>query len=121
MQKEFFYLSTCSTCKKILKELNIDNSFTLHDIKKTPVTTEQLDNMADMIGNYETLFNRKAIKFRTSGLDKKKLTNQDYRKLILQEYTFLKRPVIVINDTIYIGSAKSTIQSVKEALDTLNN
>ena len=50
-------------------------------------------------------------------LDKDKtLAEKDYRKLILEEYTFLKRPVVIINDKILIGSDKKNVEALKQAL-----
>jgi len=37
----------------------------------------------------------------------------DYKKYILDEYTFLKRPVILINDEIFIGNSKKIIEQAK--------
>lgn len=114
--KKAFYLSTCSTCKRILKELELDTSFELQDIKTNKISGEDLDLMKDMAGSYEALFSRRAMKFRSLGLNEKSLSEADYRKLILEEYTFLKRPVFVLNDQIFIGSAKKTIDSLKKEL-----
>jgi arsenate reductase-like glutaredoxin family protein len=38
------------------------------------------------------------------------------KKLILEEYTFLKRPVILIKEKIFIGNSKNTILEAKKAL-----
>jgi len=46
------------------------------------------------------------------GLKDKKLTEKDYRDLILQEYTFLKRPVVISGKKIYSGSEKKTVGEV---------
>ena len=37
------------------------------------------------------------------------LTEQDYRQLILDEYTFLKRPVIINNNEVYAGNTKKQV------------
>ena len=65
-----------------------------------------------MIGSYEALFSRRALKYKSMGLKDKKLTEKDYRDLILQEYTFLKRPVIISGKKIFSGSEKKTIAEV---------
>ena len=114
--KKVYYLSTCSTCKRILGELDPGSEFILQDIKTEPVTGVQLDAMAALSGSYEALFSRRAIKFRTMGLADRELGETDYRDLILSEYTFLKRPVIVFGDSIFIGSSAKVVQSLKDAL-----
>ena len=112
--KKIYYLSTCSTCQRILKELKPDKKVILQDIKNEAITAEQLDEMAAMSGSYEALFSRIALKYRALGLNTKKLNEKDYRKYILEEYTFLKRPVIIVNEKIFIGNSKNTIAEAKK-------
>ena len=66
-----------------------------------------------MAGSYEALFSRRAMKYKEWGLKDKPLTEKDYRDLILQEYTFLKRPVVVNGKKIFIGSSKKTKEALK--------
>ncbi len=88
----------------------------MQDIKFVKITPAQLDEMKKLAGNYESLFSRRAIKYRELGLKDKKLEEKDYRNYILEEYTFLKRPVIIIDDKIFIGSEKKTIEALKKAV-----
>lgn len=69
-----------------------------------------------MAGSYEALFSRVALKYRSLGLNEKQLSEEDYKKYILEEYTFLKRPVIIIKDAVFIGNSKNTIAAAKAAL-----
>lgn len=114
--KTIYHLSTCNTCQKILKELSPDKDVRLQDIKTASITPTQLDEMAALAGSFEALFSRKAIKYRTLGLGEQNLTEKDYRKLILEEYTFLKRPVVVTGKSIFIGNAGATVAAAKAAL-----
>lgn len=114
--KKAYYLSTCSTCKKILDEINTPNDLILQDIKTNKISPEQLDQMKSLSGNYESLFSRRAMKYRQMELQDKALSEDDYRQLILDEYTFLKRPVFIIDDEIFIGSAKKTIAQLTKAV-----
>jgi len=114
--KKIFYLSTCSTCERILKEVKPGKDFIMQDIKTEPITPAQIDEMKKMAGSYEALFSRIALKFRGWGLNKMKLTEKDYRKYILEEYTFLKRPVFIIGDKIFVGNSPKNVAAVKEAL-----
>lgn len=114
--KKVYYLSTCDTCKRIIKELGIGNEFEYQDIKTEKITEEQLNQMKELAGNYEALFSRVARKYKEQGLKDKILLEEDYKVLILQEYTFLKRPVFIINDQIFIGNSKKTVEEVKKAL-----
>ena len=75
-----------------------------------------MDELKRISGSYGSLFNRRAVKIRTLGLKDKKLSEKDYRRLILQEDTFLKRPVALIGNQIFIGSEKKNLEALKKAL-----
>lgn len=111
--RKIYYLSGCSTCTRIIRELKLDKSFGFQDIKTQKITPIQLDEMIKMAGSCEQLFSRTAIKYRSLALKEKSVTEKDYRQLILDEYTFLKRPVIIIDDKIFIGNSKNNIAAAK--------
>ncbi|ULQ52246.1 arsenate reductase family protein [Flavihumibacter fluvii] len=115
--KKIYHLANCGTCQRILKEVDaVKKKAVLQDIKTEPITPAQLDEMKKLAGSYEALFSRKAIKYRSMGLAEKELTEKDYRKLILEEYTFLKRPVAIVGDQIFIGNIKTSVAGLKSAL-----
>jgi arsenate reductase len=115
--KKIYYLSSCSTCARIIEELGLKaKKFTFQDIKTEKITATQLAEMKKMAGTYEALFSRVALKYRALGLDKKTLTEDDYKNYILEEYTFLKRPVIIIGNKIFIGNSKNTVAAAKAEL-----
>lgn len=115
--KKIYHLSSCDTTQKILKEVDaIKKGAELQDIKTAKITPAQIDEMKKLAGSYEALFSRRALKYRAMGLHEKQLTEKDYRKLILEEYTFLKRPVAIVNDKIFIGNTKAVTMALKEAL-----
>ena len=116
--KKVFYLSTCSTCKRILNELNFPQDAELQDIKTNQISPEDIEEMKALAGNYESLFSRRAMKYKSMGLAQKELTEEDYRMLILEEYTFLKRPVVVYDNFISIGSSKKAVESLKSQFDS---
>lgn len=114
--KKVYYLSTCSTCKRIMDELNLSD-FEKQDIKTEAITPDQLEQMKEMSGSYESLFSRKAMKFRSMGLNEMDLDEKDYRKYILEEYTFLKRPVFIVNNQIFVGNSKKVVEELKASLN----
>lgn len=114
--KKVYYLSTCSTCSRIMKELEIGDDFVKQDIKSEPITPEQIDEMKEMAGSYEALFSRVAMKYKAWGLKEKNLGEEDYRNYILEEYTFLKRPVFIVDGKVFIGNSKKNVAAVAEAL-----
>ena len=114
--KKVYHLSTCDTCQRIIKELGIGQEFDYQDIKTVKITSEQLDEMQQLAGSYEALFSKIARKYKELNLKDKNLTESDFRQYILEEYTFLKRPVFLIDKQIFIGNAPKTIQAVAAAL-----
>ena len=88
----------------------------MQDIKTEKITSAHLDEMKNMSETYESLFSRVALKYRALGLNEKQMTEKDYRKYILEEYTFLKRPVIITGNKIFVGNSKNTIASAKAVL-----
>lgn len=114
--KKIYYLSTCSTCAAIVKQTGIDKKgLIMQDIKSEKITPTQLDEMKKMAGSYESLFSRRAMKYKEWNLKDKALTEKDYRNYILEEYTFLKRPVTILGNKIFVGNDKKTVEALKEA------
>lgn len=112
---KIYYLATCDTCKRIINDLGLkEKKFEFQDIKTEKITSAQLDEMKAAIGSYEALFSRVALKYKA--LDPKPSTEKEYKELILEEYTFLKRPVIFTKGNVFVGNSKKVIASVKEVL-----
>ena len=110
-----YHLATCTTCQAIIKETQIDKKgFSMQDIKTEKITPDQLDEMKSLTGSYESLFSRRALKYKDMGLKDKNLTEDDYRRLILEEYTFLKRPVTINRKKIFVGNDKKTVEALKK-------
>lgn len=114
--KKIYHLGTCKTCQKVIAQLNGGQGFEMQDIKQEPITAEQLDDLKEKVGSYGDLFSRRARKYRSQGLHEQELSEADYRRLILEEYTFLKRPVVVIGDQVFVGSAKKAVEAARALL-----
>ena len=120
--KKIYHLSTCSTCKRIIKDLEIHNhNFDFQDIKLNPLTPDQLDSLKSKTGSYESLFSRKSMKYRPLGLHEMSLTENDYRRYMLEEYSFLKRPVVIIGEQIFVGNSKKTVEEAKQAIEKMRS
>ncbi len=118
---KLYHLSTCSTCIRIIKGLEADKNFqsqrlSVQDIKTEKITVNQIDEMAKLAGSYENLFSRRAMKYKSMGLKDKNLDESDYKRLILEQYTFLKRPVVILNNQIFIGNSKNVVEDLKNVL-----
>lgn len=116
--KKIFYLSTCDTCKKILNDLQPDSDVLLQDIKTEPVSEVELTELKELSGSYEALFSKRARLYREMNLSNNSLSEKGYRDLILKHYTFLKRPVIVNQNEIFIGNSKKVISAAKISFET---
>lgn len=115
---KIYHLSSCTTCQRILGETGIgEKTFVMQDIKTEKITPEQLDALKEKAGSYEALFSRRALKYKELGLKDKDLSEADYRRLILEEYTFLKRPVILVGKAIFVGSEKKTVERLKASVN----
>ena len=101
--KKIYHSSTCTTNQRILKEIKPKKEVIMQDIKTETITPAQIDEMKKLAGSYEALFSRVALKYRSMGLN-------------MSEYTFLKRPVMIVDDVIFIGNTKKVIESAKQAL-----
>ncbi|MBU3028023.1 ArsC/Spx/MgsR family protein [Zobellia galactanivorans] len=114
--KKIYYLSTCDTCKRILKELAPLDGIALQDIKTEAMTPEQVEQMQALAGSYEALFSKRARLYRQLGLHEKQPSESELKDLILKHYTFLKRPVIIVDGQIFVGNSKKTVEEAKVAL-----
>jgi arsenate reductase-like glutaredoxin family protein len=114
--KKVYHLSTCDTCKRIISELNLPDDFVLQDIKTDLITESQIEAMRALTNSYESLFSKRARLYKELDLKNKSLSENDYKNLILEHYTFLKRPVIVYGNQIFIGNSKKTVETVKRAI-----
>ena len=106
--KKIYFLKTCDTCTRILKQIDT-SGFILQDIKTTPITVAQLEEMYKRSKSYEALFSRRAKKYKEMALKDQVLSETDFKQLILEHYTFLKRPVIIDGDKIFIGNSKAIV------------
>tara|TARA_B110001454_G_C12717650_1_gene433246 strand:- start:2563 stop:2910 length:348 start_codon:yes stop_codon:yes gene_type:complete len=113
--KKVYFLQTCDTCRRILKEVNTDG-FERQEVKANNITATQLEEMHTLSGSYEALFNKRAKLYKSMDLKNQVLSEADYRQFLLDEYTFLKRPVFIINDEIFIGNSKKVIENLKEKI-----
>ena len=114
--KKVYYLKTCNTCTRILKELNLSSNFVLQDIKSEEITVKQVEEMRELAGSYEALFSKRSKLYKEMDLKNQTLTERDFKHYILQHYTFLSRPVILIDNEIFIGNSKKTVEAAKNHL-----
>jgi arsenate reductase len=103
---------------RILKEFNPSSNFILQDIKEQKITVKQIEQMHALSGSYESLFSKRAKLYNEMGLKNQSLNERDFKHYILYHYTFLKRPVIIIDNHIFIGNSKSVVEAAKQFFNT---
>ena len=111
-----FYLKTCDTCKRILNQLPLPNDLIFREIKTQPIDEVELQLMYNLTGNYEILFNKKSQLYKNLNLKSRNLTENDFKTLLLEHYTYLNRPVFLLKDKIFIGNSLKNIQSLETFL-----
>jgi arsenate reductase len=116
MTNKIYYLATCDTCRKIIKSLPNADRLTFHDIRQNPITENELEEMHQLSGSYEALFSKKAQLYKSMNLKNQSLSGTDYKKYLLEHYTFLSRPVFIIDEKIYIGNGQKNIIDVIKVL-----
>lgn len=119
IMNKIFYLASCDTCRKIIKALPIGHDLIFHDIKQNPLTEQDLQEMYLISGNYEFLFSKKAQLYKLMGLKDKNLTELDFKKYLLEHYTFLSRPVFIIKNEIYVGNTQQSMLKVHKAFENV--
>jgi arsenate reductase len=77
---------------------------------------EALEEMHSLSGSYEALFSKKAQLYKSMDLKNRLLSEEDFKNYILEHYTFLNRPVFIIDDKIFIGNGQKNIIEVIKAL-----
>ena len=117
MKNKIFHLKTCNTCQRIIGELDSVKGIELQNVKENHISEKELDYIKEKVGSYEMLFNKRAMKYRSEGLNNEELTEAQWKKHILREYTFLKRPLAVIDGQVFAGNAKKTVEALKSAVN----
>jgi arsenate reductase-like glutaredoxin family protein len=88
----------------------------LREIKSNPITPEELEEIKKHFSSYEELFNKRAVKFRS--IDSSSFEDTDYKKLLLSDYTFLKRPVLLFDDKAFSGNSKAVVTKMSLYLES---
>jgi len=114
--KKFYYLKTCDTCNRIIKELSLGTDVEMREIKSEPLTAAEVESLAKKAGSFEAIFSKRARKYRSYGLHEQNLTEGDFKKYLLEDYTFLKRPVLETNSEAIAGNAKNQIAAMAKLL-----
>ncbi|WP_073178554.1 arsenate reductase family protein [Cruoricaptor ignavus] len=111
--KKVFHLKNCGTCQRILQRYDLSD-WEIREIKSEPITVQELEQMYALAGSYEALFSKRSTQIRARNIDIKTLSEKEFRDLLLEHYSFLKRPVFITDDKIFIGNDKKNIAALDE-------
>ena len=91
MQK-IYHLSTCDTCKRIIKELDPPAKFVFQDIKQDHINVKQLEALKALSGSYQALFSKRARLYNERALKEQTLSEENYKSLDFRALHFFKAP-----------------------------
>ena len=117
MKNTFLYLSTCSTCVRIIKSLGIEEASFLQNVKEQMVTAEQLAFLYDYTNSYEQLINKRGRVYAQMKREGVLFSEEVYKALLKKEYSCLKRPILIWNNSVFLGNSKATVAEMKTAID----
>jgi arsenate reductase len=95
--ERFYWLPHCSTCQKAEQHLLKKGAVIKKhiNVKEEKVSRQELEELCNALGGVDKLFSKRAMKYRGWGLHEKELSDEDMLNYMLEEYTFIKRPVLV--------------------------
>lgn len=117
MKNTFLYLSTCSTCVRIIKSLGIEDADFLQNVKEHMATPAQLAFLYNYTNSYEGLINKRGRVYAQMKREGAMFSEAVYKTLLENECNCLKRPILIWDNTVFLGNAKATVAQMKAALD----
>lgn len=114
--KKVIYLSSCTTCKRIISPFQLIN-FKFHDLKNQPIDNETLEFLRQHVSSYEDLVNKRSKRYQALNLKNKHLSEDQIKQILLNEYTLLKRPIFIDGKKVFIGNSPKTFEALKAHLD----
>lgn len=111
---KLYWLPHCSTCKKakeFIEKMGIEiNEF--RDIKENRLSKNEVEKLAELVGGAENLFSRRAIKYREMELHEREVSSAEMLDLIANEYTFIKRPVLIVGEKATAGFSEKIYNEI---------
>jgi arsenate reductase len=117
MKNTFLYLSTCSTCLRIIKSLGMEDADFLQNVKEQMVTPAQLAFLNNYTNSYEGLINKRGRVYSQMKREGTMFSEAIYKTLLENEYSCLKRPILIWDNTVFLGNAKAIVAQMKATLD----
>lgn len=106
-------IHNCDTVKKAQKWLTTqDIGFTFHDFRKDGLDTVLLQQIVDK-SSWDALINKRSTTYRNLAEDvKQNLTGDLAFKIVLEQPTLLKRPLLLNNDSLHLGFKPAQYETI---------
>lgn len=114
--RKIWHLQTCDTCRKIIGANPALQSIESQELKSAPPTPEQIDGLAKLAGSYAAIFNYRSQMLKGVA-DRKALTENQLREYLINHYSCLKRPLVVVGTELYAGNAAATVKAAVQAIE----
>jgi len=108
-----YWSPSCSKCQKAARWLDRRGVKVtkFRDIKDEPLSRLEVEALAKLLGGPEDLFSKRAVKYREMKLGEREVSPAEMLDLMSSEYTFLKRPIMVIGDKAIASFFERTFDS----------
>ncbi|MEO9946400.1 ArsC family reductase [Paraglaciecola sp.] len=99
-----FGIKNCDTIKKARAWLTAQQiEFTFHDYRKDGLDAEWLNKAEQALG-WEQMLNKRGTTFRQLSEEQKQNVDKESAMALMLEYSaMIKRPILIHNDSYYIG------------------
>jgi len=108
MNIDMYGIAHCDTLKKARRWLNEHNiTYTFHDYKKEGIDLATLETWCEQV-TWESLLNKRGTTWRKlSDADKEDLNQAKALRLLVENTSMIKRPVLIIDDKILLGFSEA--------------
>ncbi len=102
---KLYWMPNCSTCQKAASWLERRGVKVteFRDIKENSLSRVEVEELVKMLGGPGELFSKRAVKYREMKLNEREVLLAEMMELMTDEYTFLKRPIMVIDGKAVAG------------------
>lgn len=110
------WLPHCTTCQKAVQYLEKKGYAVaeFRDVKSDPLDRKEVERLSELVGGADELFSRRARKYREMNLSERELSSDEMIQLMVEEYTFIKRPVLVSDGRAVAGFTSKSYDSFLE-------
>jgi arsenate reductase len=112
-----YWLPHCTTCQKAVQYLEKKGHSvaTFRDLKGDPLDRKEVERLAKLVGGADELFSRRARKYRSMNLSERELSSDEMIQLMIDDYTFIKRPVLLCDKRALSGFSTKSYDSFLES------